>query len=157
MCKQGETKSCLGRRHIFGHQKTLRIFPFFKLLGILSSYWLLYTLPYYSYISKLQYLSWTLWSILTLTYAIGRSMLHAKNLLKTFRAEASATAVYVRSRVTTRHLPKGTTLYHICYGQKSNMEHLHKFGYQCWYKEKMWYQETRLQSSWGYYDWLPPE
>eukprot|EP00171_Calliarthron_tuberculosum_P022031 IDg22031t1 len=45
--------------------------------------------------------------------SLVRSMLHHKSVEKRFWAEALATAVYVRNRVTSRSLPKNTTPYHI--------------------------------------------
>lgn len=38
-----------------------------------------------------------------------RSMLHAKNMDKSFWAEALQTAIYIRNRITTRSLPDRTT------------------------------------------------
>ena len=62
-----------------------------------------------------------------------RSMLHAKELPKQFWAEALATAVYVRNRVTSRALPQNTTPHHIWHGQAPDLSHLRVFGCRCWY------------------------
>ena len=62
-----------------------------------------------------------------------RSMLHAKGLPKQFWAEALATAVYVRNRVTSRALPTNTTPHHIWHGNAPDLSHLRVFGCRCWY------------------------
>ena len=62
-----------------------------------------------------------------------RSMLHDKSLPKKFWAEALATAVYVRNRVTSRSLPSNTTPYHIWFGKAPDLSHMRVFGSQCWY------------------------
>ena len=62
-----------------------------------------------------------------------RSLLYHKNIEKRFWAEAMATAVYVRNRVTSRALPANTTPHHIWHGTTPNLSHLRVFGSQCWY------------------------
>ncbi len=62
-----------------------------------------------------------------------RSMLHHKNIDKRFWAEALATAVYVRNRVTSRGLSANITPHHIWMGCAPNLEHLRAFGSRCWY------------------------
>ena len=62
-----------------------------------------------------------------------RSMLHHKSIDKRFWAEALATAVYVRNRVTSRGLPLNLTPHHIWMGCAPNLEHMRVFGYRCWY------------------------
>ena len=62
-----------------------------------------------------------------------RSMLHEKSLPKKFWAEALATAVYVRNRVTSRSLPSNITPYHIWFGKAPDLSHMRVFGSQCWY------------------------
>ncbi len=61
-----------------------------------------------------------------------RSMLHQKNIDKRFWAEALATAVYVRNRVTSRGLSASITPHHIWMGCAPNLEHLRAFGSRCW-------------------------
>ena len=63
-----------------------------------------------------------------------RSMIHAKNLPKQFWAEALATAVYVRNRVTSRSIGKNKTPHHLWHGHAPNLAHLRVFGSKCWYK-----------------------
>lgn len=48
-------------------------------------------------------------------------------------AEALATAVYVRNRVTTSVLPRDTTQYHPWNGRAAIITHLPVFGCRCWY------------------------
>ncbi len=62
-----------------------------------------------------------------------RSMLHHKNIDKRFWADALATAVYVRNRVTSRGLSANITPHHIWMGCAPNLEHLRAFGSRCWY------------------------
>ena len=62
-----------------------------------------------------------------------RSMLHHKSLPKHFWAEALATAVYVRNRVTSRSLPSNITPYHLWFGKVPDLSHMRVFGSQCWY------------------------
>lgn len=62
-----------------------------------------------------------------------RSMLHHKGIEKRFWAEAIATAVYVRNRVTSRALPSNTTPHHLWHGKAPNLSHVRVFGAQCWY------------------------
>ena len=62
-----------------------------------------------------------------------RSMLHAKGLPKVFWAEALATAVYIRNRVTSRSIEKGTTPFHHWHGNTPNLAHIRVFGCRCWY------------------------
>ena len=63
-----------------------------------------------------------------------RSMLHAKRIPKEFWAEALATAVYVRNRVTSRAIEKNKTPHHLWRGIPPNLSHLRVFGSKCWYK-----------------------
>ena len=62
-----------------------------------------------------------------------RSMLHHKSLPKHFWAEALATAVYVRNRVTSRSLPSNITPYHLWFGKAPDLSHMRVFDAQCWY------------------------
>ena len=62
-----------------------------------------------------------------------RSMLHHRNLSKHFWAEAFATAVYVRNRVTTRSLPPHLTPHHLWLGEAPKVHHMRVFGCPCWY------------------------
>ncbi|CDF33464.1 unnamed protein product [Chondrus crispus] len=62
-----------------------------------------------------------------------RSMLSHKQVSKRFWAEALATAVYVRNRVTSRALPVNTTPHHIWMKSTPNVGHLRVFGSKCWY------------------------
>ncbi len=62
-----------------------------------------------------------------------RSMLHHKGIEKKFWAEALATAVYVRNRVTSRGLPPNITPHHLWMGSAPNLEHIRVFGSRCWY------------------------
>ena len=62
-----------------------------------------------------------------------RTMLHHKQLPKTFWAEALNVAVHVRNRVTTRGLSSRTTPYEILYDRKPNLSYLRVFGSRCWY------------------------
>ena len=63
-----------------------------------------------------------------------RSMLHAKNLPKQFWAEALATAVYIRNRVTSKAIESDKTPHHLWKGLAPNLAHLRVFGSKCWYK-----------------------
>ena len=63
-----------------------------------------------------------------------RSMLHAKKVPKQFWAEALATAVYVRNRVTSRAIEKNTTPHHVWHDDAPEVSHLRVFGCRCWYK-----------------------
>ena len=63
-----------------------------------------------------------------------RSMLHYKSLPKHFWAEALATAVYVRNRVTSRSLPSNITPHHLWFGKSPDLSHMRVFGSQCWYE-----------------------
>ena len=62
-----------------------------------------------------------------------RSMLSHKQVSKRFWAEALATSVYVRNRVTSRALPVNTTPHHIWMNSTPNVGHLRVFGSKCWY------------------------
>ncbi len=62
-----------------------------------------------------------------------RSMLSSRQVGKKFWAEALATAVYVRNRVTSRALPINTTPYHHWMGKVPNLSHFRVFGSKCWY------------------------
>ena len=62
-----------------------------------------------------------------------RSMLYHHNIPKKFWAEALATAVYVRNRVTSRALPRNITPYYLWHGSKPDLSHLRVFGSKCWY------------------------
>ena len=62
-----------------------------------------------------------------------RSMLHHRNVPKCFWAEALATAVYVRNRVTSSSLPSDITPYHLWHKDTPNVGHLRVFGCKCWY------------------------
>ena len=62
-----------------------------------------------------------------------RTMLHHKDLPKSFWAEALNTAAYVRNRVTTRGLSAKTTPYEVLFHRKPNLSHLRVFGCRCWY------------------------
>ncbi len=53
--------------------------------------------------------------------------------LQQFWAEALATAVYVRNRVTSRGLSAHITPHHIWMGCAPNLEHLRVFASRCWY------------------------
>ena len=61
-----------------------------------------------------------------------RSMLHHMNIEKRFWAEALATAVYIRNRVTSRSRPAKTTPHHLWHGEPPNLSHARVFGAQCW-------------------------
>ena len=63
-----------------------------------------------------------------------RSMLSHKNMGKEFWAEALATAVFVRNRVTSRALPSDKTPHHMWHGCSPNLAFLRVFGSRCWYK-----------------------
>eukprot|EP00171_Calliarthron_tuberculosum_P023532 IDg23532t1 len=62
-----------------------------------------------------------------------RSMLHHKRVEKRFWAEALATAVYVRNRVTSRALSSNTTPHHIWNSSPPDLSHMRVFGSLCWY------------------------
>ena len=62
-----------------------------------------------------------------------RSMMSHKQVSKQFWAEALATAVHVRNRVTSRALPVDTTPHHIWMKTTPNIGHLRIFGSKCWY------------------------
>ncbi|CDF32368.1 unnamed protein product [Chondrus crispus] len=62
-----------------------------------------------------------------------RSRLSHKQVSKRFWAEALATSVYVRNRVTSRALPVNTTPHHIWMNSTPNVGHLRVFGSKCWY------------------------
>ncbi len=59
---------------------------------------------------------------------LARSTLHHRGIDKRFWAEALATAVYDRDRVTSRGLPIDTTPHHIWMGCAPNLEHMRVFG-----------------------------
>lgn len=59
-------------------------------------------------------------------------MLH-QSVEKFFWAEALATAVYVRNRVTSRSLPPNTTPHHIWHKNPPDLSHMRVFGSLCWY------------------------
>eukprot|EP00171_Calliarthron_tuberculosum_P004153 IDg4153t1 len=56
-----------------------------------------------------------------------RSMLHHKSVEKRFWAEALATAVYVRNRVTSRSLPPNMTPYHFWQNTSPDLSHMRVF------------------------------
>ena len=62
-----------------------------------------------------------------------RSMLHHHGIEKRFWAEALATAVYVRNRVTSRALGNNVTPHHLWHGQAPDLSHMRVFGARCWY------------------------
>ena len=62
-----------------------------------------------------------------------RSMLAHKTINNRFWAEALATAVYVRNRVTSSVLPPNTTPHHKWMGKAPNVGHIRVFGSKCWY------------------------
>lgn len=62
-----------------------------------------------------------------------RSLLQTAKLEKKFWAEALATAVYVRNRVTSRSLPKNVTPYHLWMDKSPDLSYLRVFGSKCWY------------------------
>ncbi len=62
-----------------------------------------------------------------------RSMLSARQVDKKFWAEALATAVYIRNRLTSRALPNNTTPYFHWMGKIPSLSHLRVFGCKCWY------------------------
>ena len=64
---------------------------------------------------------------------LTRAMLHHRDVDKCFWAEAIATAVYIRNRVTSRSLPSTTTPYHLWHGKAPEIGHLRVFGCTCWY------------------------
>ena len=66
-------------------------------------------------------------------FDLVRSMIHFKRVDKRFWAEAFATAVYVRNRVTSRALPPNTTPYHFWHGKAPDLSHTRVFGSECWY------------------------
>jgi len=65
--------------------------------------------------------------------SLVRSMLHGKGLSKDLWAEALATAVYIRNRVTCRSIPRNKTPHHIWNGKTPALGHLRVFGSVCWY------------------------
>ena len=62
-----------------------------------------------------------------------RSMLVHKTINNRFWAEALATAIYVRKRVTSSVLPPNTTPHHKWMGKAPNVGHIRVFGSKCWY------------------------
>ena len=66
---------------------------------------------------------------------LTRSMLHAKQVPKSFWAEALNVAVHIRNRVTSHSLPSRTTPYEILFGRKPNLSYLRVFGSRCWYTQ----------------------
>ncbi len=62
-----------------------------------------------------------------------RSMLLSSHLSKDFWAEALATAVYVRNRVSTHTLPSGETSYHRWMRKSPNLAHIRLFCRKCLY------------------------
>ena len=62
-----------------------------------------------------------------------RSILHHSGVAKRFWAEALATAVYVRNRVTSRALPSKHTPHHYWHGKPPDLSHMRVFGARCWY------------------------
>ena len=62
-----------------------------------------------------------------------RTMLHSKDLPKMFWAEALATAVYIRNRVTCKSLGPELTPHHIWEGYAPILKHIRIFGSLCWY------------------------
>ena len=62
-----------------------------------------------------------------------RSMLYQKNMEKKFWAEALATAVYSRNRVTSHALPENITPFHIWHNKTPDLSHMRVFGSRCWY------------------------
>lgn len=79
-----------------------------------------------------------------------RSMIHTANLDKSFWAEALATAVYIRNRVTSRSLPPRTTPHHLWKRVKPELGHLRIFGSNCFYtvpKSKVKKLDARSQKA----------
>lgn len=62
-----------------------------------------------------------------------RSMLQAKDVGKSFWAEALQTAVYIRNRVTSSSLPPNITPHHLWYSSPPDLSHARVFGCQCYY------------------------
>lgn len=62
-----------------------------------------------------------------------RTMLHHKELDKSFWAGALNFATHIRNRVTTRDLPATTTPYEMLFGSKPSIRYLRVFGCRCWY------------------------
>ena len=62
-----------------------------------------------------------------------RSMLSHKQFSKRFWADALATSVCVRNRVTSRDLPVNTTPHHTWMNAMPTIGHLRVFGSKCWY------------------------
>jgi len=62
-----------------------------------------------------------------------RSMIHHRSVPKQMWAEALATAVYVRNRVTSRVIPSHLTPYHIWKKETPILSNLRVFGCKCWY------------------------
>ena len=61
-----------------------------------------------------------------------RSTLHQKGIDKRFWAEALATAVYARNRVTSRALSDKVTPYQLWHGKIRDVSHMPVFGSICW-------------------------
>ena len=83
-------------------------------------------------------------------FDLVRSMLHHKSIEKRFWAEALATAVYTRNRVTSRALPDNITPHHIWHGKTPDLSHMRVFGSKCWYivpKKKVKKLDTRAREA----------
>ena len=79
-----------------------------------------------------------------------RSMLYHNNIPKKFWAEALATAVYARNRVTSRALPQNVTPFFLWHGYKPDLSHMRVFGSKCWYvtpKAKLKKLDPRAQEA----------
>ena len=63
-----------------------------------------------------------------------RSMLHAKELPKQFWAEALATAVHIRNRVTSKSIEVDKTPHHYWHGTAPDIGAMRVFGCRCWYR-----------------------
>ena len=62
-----------------------------------------------------------------------RSMLSHRGVPKCFWAEALATAVHIRNRVTSSTLPPNMTPYHIWKNATPDVSYFRVFGCKCWY------------------------
>lgn len=65
--------------------------------------------------------------------ALARPILHKKILLKSFWAQAMATAMYVRNCVAPRALSSDTTPHHIWGNRAPSLLPMRKFGCAYWY------------------------
>lgn len=65
---------------------------------------------------------------------MARTMIVATRLPKTYWAEATNTAVYIRNRCCSAALPAGKTPYELWFGRRPSVQHLRMFGCKAWYK-----------------------